>query len=302
MKHSSSKFRLTLVSWALLPGVVVWLVTSYLVGSFYKTAWSSNTSATPAVASESPRTFGNESLFKWSGGGLVTLWFDDAWSTQYTVAYPLLKERGMVGVLSVPTSYMGDSAYTTWSQVRDVWYNGWELAAHSRVHDCDITTLTDQLVESEVQGSLSDLRSQGFEPTNYVTPCGIYDNRTTALVKKNFASLRTAGDGLNPLPVTNRYDLLNQTIEITTTVDQVKNWLQQAKSERSWLILTFHQVDKSGLKYSVPPQRMVEILDAVKASGLPVVLSRQVLEINSPASSAPAVNKNAPGINFNSGS
>jgi len=73
------------------------------------------------------------------GARAVALTFDDAWSSAYTVAYPLLKQYGMRAVLfAIPARIGdadGDSPFVTWSQLRELQSSGvYDVQSHTRTH------------------------------------------------------------------------------------------------------------------------------------------------------------------------
>lgn len=67
----------------------------------------------------------------------VMLTFDDAWREQYTIAFPLLKERGMVGVFYVHTGVLSDDpsrGYTTWGDLCEMHGAGMDIQSHTVSH------------------------------------------------------------------------------------------------------------------------------------------------------------------------
>ena len=69
----------------------------------------------------------------------VALTFDDAWSSAYTVAYPLLKQYGMRAVLFAIPARIGDadsdSPFVTWAQLRELQSSGvFDVQSHTRTH------------------------------------------------------------------------------------------------------------------------------------------------------------------------
>ena len=66
----------------------------------------------------------------------VMLTFDDGWETQYTIAYPSLKARGMVGVFFVHTGVIGDEPGNSmsWSDVCQMEDDGMDIESHTVSH------------------------------------------------------------------------------------------------------------------------------------------------------------------------
>lgn len=70
----------------------------------------------------------------------IILTFDDAWIDAYTVAFPELYKRGMVGVFFVPTNYVdaGGELFVNWDQVLEMDRAGMEFGGHTMNHQ-DLT-------------------------------------------------------------------------------------------------------------------------------------------------------------------
>ena len=102
------------VQWMILPLMVLFLVFNYLVGLLRNPDWGRIT------ATNEERVLGETNLddtappiepYVWNGGGIISLWFDDAWVTQYTVAYPLIESYSMDASIAVPTGPLYFEAY-----------------------------------------------------------------------------------------------------------------------------------------------------------------------------------------------
>lgn len=69
----------------------------------------------------------------------IALTFDDAWSSAYTVAYPLLKQYGLRGILfAIPARVADESSpspFVTWTQLRELQSSGvFDVQSHTRTH------------------------------------------------------------------------------------------------------------------------------------------------------------------------
>lgn len=84
----------------------------------------------------------------------VMLTFDDGWETQFSTVYPLLRERGMVGVFFVHTGVLGDQpgASMSWDDVCRMESDGMDIECHTISHPSlpglDATALERELIES----------------------------------------------------------------------------------------------------------------------------------------------------------
>jgi len=282
VKKKVANFKGEMMGWLTLPVLAIWFSASYLLGVSRQPVWQEQNQRTPQVlaAIDEPIDAIGTQEFVWAETGLVTLWFDDAWLSQYQVAAPLLKQNGLTGAVAVPTKLMGYEAYMTWGQLKRLrHFFNWEVTAHSRTHNCDSQNFSPETLQSEVVGSNNDLLAQGYLVNTYVVPCGKMTEEMAKLVKDNFAAMRLADNGLNPIPLTDSYQILANTVHDGIEVEEIKTWLNQAEAEKKWLVLMFHQIDESGDEYSLSPQKFKTIVEMVVESQLPVVLPSQVLEI-----------------------
>lgn len=264
--------------WMILPLVILWLILNYFVGLTRNPQWGMIT------ATHDDHVLGDTSFmpsyswdaYKWDGKALITLWFDDAWNSQYLEGHPLLAAKGMRGVIAVPTRSLGFEAYASWAQIKRLQYAGWEVASHSREHSCEPETLSAEELLNELKGSLFDLQSHQLVVNHFVAPCGVEYHVMTQLLSEHYLSQRLTDAGINPLPVTNPYHLLANSISSQTTLNDVDNWIGEAREENGWLNLVFHQIDDSGAEYSTTPELFAQIIELVERSELEVVLPSEV--------------------------
>jgi len=276
--------RKLLLTWLIVPIIIIWFTTNYLIGIFRPPMWQNaksnnnliSLSNNPIDKVESPPQIPK---YQWQGTGLVTLWFDDGWISQYTTGFPLVDQYGYKAALAVPTHLIGYDAYMGWAQVRRLQSKGWEITAHTRTHDCNIYKEDQKTVDYELGGSASDLKQMGLNYNNFVSPCGVNSPIMEQIAQKYFLSFRTSEPGFNNIPVDDPYYLLVQTMQTTVTLDTVKQWLQTAKNNHQWLILVFHQIGDTTSQYSITTTMLHDILNEIKNDVLPVVLPIQALEL-----------------------
>ncbi|MGB6976674.1 MAG: polysaccharide deacetylase family protein [Gammaproteobacteria bacterium] len=214
--------------------------------------------------------------------GLITLWFDDAWLSQYTSgAIQLMNKAGFVGAMSVPTGLVGDPEFMTWDQLRALQANGWETTSHSVTHICDPSAYNAETTAYELLHSKAQLESQGLRTDYFVMPCGYNQYvvpEVVAFAKQHYLLYRRAGEEINSLPVQDPYNVTSFAVTDVTTEDDVRKWVNAASQQKGWLILVFHQIDNRKLRYNIDINMFENILTIVKNSGLPVVLPNQVLQ------------------------
>lgn len=71
----------------------------------------------------------------------VLFTFDDGWASQYTNAFPILLERGMVGNIGVVPTWIGENVDTEYdepimnfNQLKEMYDYGWDLFNHTYTH------------------------------------------------------------------------------------------------------------------------------------------------------------------------
>jgi hypothetical protein len=215
--------------------------------------------------------------FVWDKNGLITLWFDDAWLSQYEQGYRIVEKFGYRAALAVPTKHIAYEAYMNWNQIRKLHFKGWEIVPHSRNHDCSLVSKSLEEIKEEILGSKQDLFDQGIMSDIYVPPCGVTSQEANSLVQAHFTAQRAVEEGLNLLPVKERYNLKIVNVGQKTTLDEIRVWIRRAKYYRQWLIFMFHEIDEGEGSLGVTPEMLEGILEEVKSAGLAVVVPSEAL-------------------------
>ncbi len=214
--------------------------------------------------------------------GAVSLRFDDNWLSQYKNAFPLLNQAGFDATLYVVSKQIADTGfpgYMSRAQIEEVYKEGHEIGAHTRTHP-DLVTLSTQGKIDEIEGSRNDLLAWGVGPIlSFAYPFGSYDSSVIEVVKSaGFQSAGSSNGGL-ATPDSDPYQLERFGIENTTTFSTIKGWIDQAATQKSWLILTIHEVEPTCTqRYCVTVSLLQQVIDYLGNKGLPVVTISQALE------------------------
>jgi peptidoglycan/xylan/chitin deacetylase (PgdA/CDA1 family) len=67
-------------------------------------------------------------------GGFFCLTFDDGSASDYTEAYPVLRELGMRATFFIVPTLVETPGYVTWAQLREMVAGGMEIGSHSMTH------------------------------------------------------------------------------------------------------------------------------------------------------------------------
>lgn len=268
--------------WLLIPILAFWLVINYVIGQLNSTpAWRQTQAlgGSQEVLPYQPK-FADISL---DGKGLITLWFDDAWSSQYFAAAPVLRQHGFHAAIAVPTGSVGYDAYVNWAQLRALQQDGWEITNHSVSHDCQMQNWTREQLSAELAKASQDLWRHQLSSDHFVTPCGVSSDTLKDVARSEFVSYRTVEPGENDLNSLDPYDLKVQNVTNTTTLAEMKSWVDRAVSDNKWQILVFHQVGEEGAladnqeTYNIRLQDFKDLIDYIKQSGVQVVTPSQAI-------------------------
>lgn len=173
-----------------------------------------------------------------------------------------------------------DPAYMSLAQIKQLEADGHEIGAHTRSH-ADLSLQSVQGMQNQIAGSRQDLLDMGFSPVDtFVYPYGSYNNQVKQVVKDaGFIGARTTDSGFET-PNGDEYALKVQNVVYDLPVSQVKEWIDTAKQNKTWVNLVFHQVENNPEAiYGNTPEAMQEIIDYIKSSGIAVVSMRDAINM-----------------------
>jgi peptidoglycan/xylan/chitin deacetylase (PgdA/CDA1 family) len=194
----------------------------------------------------------------------VSFTFDDGLDSVYSQAAPALAKYGIKGTSYVITGCVGmtttpntchadtNEKYMTWDQILAVQNTyGWEIGSHTVSHpylatsdatDGQPNVLTTQQVTNEMVNSKAALAAHGINATDFASPYGDYNNNVLAEAAKVYESHRGFADQNNNIWSYNDMILNDMQVQSGVTVAQVKARIDQAITNKEWLILTFHDI------------------------------------------------------------
>lgn len=210
---------------------------------------------------------------------LISLTFDDGYSSYSTAALPAMKQYGYKSTAYIITGEVGDTAggYMTLAQIKAAYAAGNEIGSHTVTHP-DLNTLTVAKITTELVNSKSYLqRNVTSAITDFAAPYGSANPNTITQIKKFYATNRSVDAGYNSPDNFNPYHILVQNIDITTTSSDVQGWVNYAKQNNCWLVLVYHEVDNSGDTYSVKPTNFASQLKIINQSGISVLTLNKAL-------------------------
>lgn len=210
--------------------------------------------------------------------GMVTLSFDDSWTSQYTTALPILQTAGFKGTFYLTTEPIqeGWDDFMTPNQVKTIAQQGHEIAGHTVTH-ADLTTLSRNRINQEIKNSKTYLQNlTGAIVTSFAYPYGSLNNTIKTLLKNaGYTAARGVDYETLNTATTDKFDLKSQCIETGDSMASIKAQIDAAKANKQWYILCIHEVKNGGDQYSTTPARFQEIVDYITSTGIKVVTVKE---------------------------
>ncbi len=193
---------------------------------------------------------------------LISITFDDASQTVYDTGFPILNSQGIPATFYFITGFLTDPWKT---QLRSMEDSGWEIGSHTVTHP-DLTKLSPSELLFELNQSKNDLEAAGLTITGFAYPYGSAHNNGAVLrqVKQTYSYARSVHLGYNS-PIIDQYALTSQTPTISTSLETMKSWVDEAIENDQWLIISLHTVDNTGDTYSITPSTLSELADYIKS-------------------------------------
>ena len=112
---------------------------------------------------------------------VITL--DDGYLDNYTIAFPILKRHGFTATIFMVTSYIDGEGFMSWSQLKELVANGWEIEGHTENHP-HLTKKDPQTVLSELEISKELLENRlGQSVKFFAYPYGDLNANVVQVVK-----------------------------------------------------------------------------------------------------------------------
>ncbi len=173
--------------------------------------------------------------------GMVTLAMDDGFKSTFTNALPILDSYGLKSSQYINSGSLGEAGYMTVQDVRTMQSAGHEIGGHTKTH-AHLTELSESDIENEVISDRVDLLALGATPVlTFTYPYGEFNELVTQIVRDaGFIGARSVNTGFNT-SASDPYALLDQHVENDVSVGQIKEWIDTAISDDTWLIMEFHR-------------------------------------------------------------
>jgi hypothetical protein len=170
---------------------------------------------------------------------LITFVFDDGNDTDYMVAREIFAAHGAVACSAITTDWIGSSDQLTVDQIRGLRDSGWEIMSHTTSHP-NLRSLTPAQLEDEFSRSKAALEGLGVQVNNIVYPYNKNNELVRQIARKYYRSGR-GGTHAENTAATDPYYLKSHPIR--HDIARMKNFIDRAYVERSWIIFYHHQID-----------------------------------------------------------
>ncbi|MDP3789084.1 MAG: polysaccharide deacetylase family protein [Candidatus Omnitrophota bacterium] len=116
-------------------------------------------------------------------GGSPLITFDDGDMTNYTKAYPILKELGMKAHFFIIGEWVGRAGYMGWKEITELKSNGMTIGSHGMTHRL-LTTLKNEELDYELKESKRILEDNlNISITSLSIPRGFHNKKVMDMAK-----------------------------------------------------------------------------------------------------------------------
>jgi peptidoglycan/xylan/chitin deacetylase (PgdA/CDA1 family) len=117
-------------------------------------------------------------------GRCATITFDDGDNTNYTHAYPVLKEKGLKAYFFILVGKVEESGYMNWQQIKELQDAGMTIGSHGMSHRI-LTVLSEKEMDYELKDSKKILEQQlGNEVKYFSIPRGFCNKKVIVKAKE----------------------------------------------------------------------------------------------------------------------
>lgn len=209
---------------------------------------------------------------------MVTITFDDGFYSAYDKGLPILKKHNTKATFFIVSNRVGNKDYMSANQILELQSEGQEVGAHTRSH-LHLSTLSEEEQFDEIAGSATDLKRLGIkEVVSFAYPFGDYSSYTEDIVQKYFKNARTTKEGFESVNL-NMYTLRSKTVTQITTLAQIEELVNEAISQKYWLILTFHKLDEAENRISSDSLLLDHALTYIQDNNIPILSMAEVTSL-----------------------
>ena len=221
---------------------------------------------------------------------IISVTFDDGWNNIYTNGMPILQKYSIATTQFILAGTLDDSNYLNKKRIIHMHELGHEIGSHSYSH-ANIANLNDQ---KDYQTELVDSKKQleliiKSKIDGFASPYGAYNVDSLNEISKVYGYQRNTDVAVdtidnNDINTRSNYDkknIISYTIRQSTTMDDIERLVQYAIDHNGWLVLTYHQVEKSTgapiEEYAITDEDLNGHLTLIKNSKIKVATIKDVV-------------------------
>lgn len=170
--------------------------------------------------------------------GVVSITFDDGWSSLYSEGKPIMDANGFVGTAFIIPAKVGTAGYVTQEEVDALHSAGWDISGHS---DYNLPSLTSGQLTAEIDYVASYLASGDYRGKDlFAYPYGAWNGAVVTELKNKFIAGFNIDGWNNPLSNLSPFRINRQSVDKWTTTAMIQGWIDAAVANKEWCILNFH--------------------------------------------------------------
>ena len=124
------------------------------------------------------------SNWKNNNSGNIVFTFDDGFSSDFELVFPILKEMGMSATFFIVPNFVGTEGYMTWENIKQLSDAGMEIASHSCTHQY-FSTLNEEEIFDELKNSKNTIEKIiGKDVDSFAYPYGNYSLKSNQIASK----------------------------------------------------------------------------------------------------------------------
>lgn len=178
--------------------------------------------------------------------GIVSVVFDDARDGVATLGRPVAERHGVRASVAVIRDLVGEPGFMSLPQLQALVDDlGWDVIGH---HATELAAGFDALDDTALDAELHALRvwmlEEGFEAgaDHVAYPLGRFDPRVLDVIRSTFRSARSIVPGHDTIPPADPHLIRSMSVTPRHDVGAVRREIDRAARDRTWLVLTFHQI------------------------------------------------------------